>query len=72
MLLKNYREKLGWTQKKLSQVSGVSQTYISELEAGKFQPTIKILKKLSSALGVSITELLKEQEEEQNDTPQAV
>lgn len=53
------RQKL--SQAELSRRSGVSQTYISELEAHKKQPTYPILKKLAAALGVSITELIAEQ-----------
>ncbi len=49
------------SQAELSRRSGVSQTYISELEAHKKQPTYPILKKLAAALGVSITELIGEQ-----------
>lgn len=47
-------------QSRLAEKSGVSQTYISELELHKKQPTIKIVKKLATALGVSVTELLNE------------
>lgn len=56
--LKYYREKKNWSQTKLAEASGVSQTYISELEAGKKQPTIPIVKKLAVALGVTKSELL--------------
>jgi len=56
--LENFRKVKGWSQKKLSDQSGVSQTYISELEAGKKQPTVLIAQKLAAALGVSLSELL--------------
>lgn len=58
--IKKNRERLGWTQTKLAQESGVSQTYISEIEAGKSQPTIKVLRKLASAMNISVSELLDE------------
>jgi transcriptional regulator with XRE-family HTH domain len=54
--LEEIRKRKGWSQSKLSEESGVSQTYISELEAGKKQPTVTILKKLSKALNVPITD----------------
>nr|WP_315987865.1 helix-turn-helix transcriptional regulator [Desulforamulus aquiferis] len=44
MKLKQLREKLCWTQVQLALKSGVSQTYISELELNKKQPTITITK----------------------------
>jgi len=57
------RENLGLSQAKLSLKSGVSQTYISELELGKKQPTLPIISKIADALGVSIEKLLEDDEE---------
>jgi transcriptional regulator, XRE family len=62
MRLKQLREAKNMTQTELSVRSGVSQTYISDLEAGKKQPTIPIVKKLAAALGVSVSELLGEED----------
>ncbi|AEG58998.1 helix-turn-helix domain-containing protein [Desulforamulus ruminis] len=59
-LIKEHRKSLGWTQTKLAQASGVSQTYISEIEAGKFQPTVKIMQKLAASMGITVSELLGE------------
>ncbi len=53
-----FRKAKGWSQKKLSDQSGVSQTYISELEADKKQPTVLIVQKLACALDVTLLELL--------------
>ena len=61
MRLQQLREALGWTQSQLAENSGVSQTYISELELHKKQPTIPIVKKLAAALGVSVSDLLNEE-----------
>ena len=58
MRLREIRVGKGLTQTRLAELSGVSQTYISELELGRFQPTIKILRKLAKALDISITELI--------------
>lgn len=58
--LVNFRKAKGWSQKKLSDESGVSQTYISELEANKKQPTILIAQKLAAALHVSLSDLISE------------
>lgn len=59
--LVNFRKEKGWSQKELSDKAGVSQTYISELEAGKKQPTVLIALKLATALGVTLSELLNEE-----------
>jgi transcriptional regulator with XRE-family HTH domain len=53
-----FRKAKRWSQKKLADKAGISQTYISELEAEKKQPTIPIVEKLASALGVSISKIL--------------
>lgn len=57
-VVKRLRQAKGWTQTRLSKESGVSQTYISELEAGKSNPTIPIVRKLAAALGVPVGTLL--------------
>lgn len=59
--LVNFRKEKGWSQKELSDKAGVSQTYISELEAGKKQPTVLIAQKLATALGITLSELLNEE-----------
>lgn len=56
--IKHHRLLRGWSQSRLARESGVSQTYISELEAGKWSPNIAVLRKLAAALGVSVTALL--------------
>ena len=55
-----FRKAKGWSQKKLSDKSGVSQTYISELEANKKQPTVFIAQKLATALNVTLSDLISE------------
>lgn len=62
--LTKLREAKGWSQQKLSDTSGVSQAYISELELGRKNPTIKILLKLSQALEVPINKLIAETQKE--------
>ncbi len=57
--LKRLREQKGFTQLALAKRSGVAQSYISELEAAKQKnPSLEILKKLATARGVPVTELL--------------
>jgi len=45
---------------KLSQDSGVSQGHISDLENGKYQPTIETLNKLLSPMGITLAEFFNE------------
>lgn len=60
MELARLRKERGLTQTKLAKLSGVSQTYISDLEANKKKPTVPIVRKLAAALEVTISELLGE------------
>lgn len=46
------------SQYRLAKLSGVSQSHISRLERDMRQPSIVIAQKLAAALGVTITELI--------------
>lgn len=48
----------GWTQEVLSFEAEVNKNYISDLERGARNPTLKILIKIADALDVDIVELL--------------
>ena len=47
-LLKEYREKMFLSQEDLAQKLGVSYVTVNRWENGKFEPTIKMKKKLHS------------------------
>jgi transcriptional regulator with XRE-family HTH domain len=58
-MLKQWREEKHLTQAALAHKVGVSQTYIAKLESGdKKNPTLDLLKKIATHLGVPVTELL--------------
>lgn len=57
--VRRIRTRKGWTQERLAEASGFNQQYISDLEAGKRNPTIISLYELAMALGVSHIELLR-------------
>jgi len=57
--LKEHRERVGISQRELARLSGVSQGYISDLEAGKKDPRLSQAAKLARALGVLVDDLLK-------------
>lgn len=48
------RQNLHLTQKDLSELTGISQTYINEIETGNANPTIEILKKLADGVGMKL------------------
>lgn len=59
LLIKEIRLKNNMTQEELSQKSGISESYISELENNLKMPTILTLCKLAETLEVEITKLYK-------------
>lgn len=58
VIIKEIRQKNFITQKKLAELSGVSQSAISAIECGIKSPTIKILNKLGNALGIPTENLI--------------
>ena len=59
LLIKEIRLKKKMTQEELSQKSGISESYISELENNLKMPTILVLCQLAEALDVEISKLYK-------------
>lgn len=64
--LEEVRMKKGWSQRKLSLISGVSRSYISQIESGQYIPTADILCKLSKALECTINDLVDCEVEDKN------
>lgn len=58
-LIKERRREIGVTQEQLSDVSGVSLSYIKLVEAGKANPTVSVLETLLDCLGLEIVIQLK-------------
>jgi transcriptional regulator with XRE-family HTH domain len=46
------------TQEDLSEQSGVNAKYLGEIELGKTNPTIVVLRKLAGALGLELVDVL--------------
>jgi transcriptional regulator with XRE-family HTH domain len=58
-IVKRLRKKRGLTQAELAKAAGVTQGYISQLEAGTTkEPGATVAVRLAEALGVPVTELL--------------
>nr|WP_047576997.1 helix-turn-helix transcriptional regulator [Methylobacterium sp. ZNC0032] len=53
------RRARGMTQEDVARVSGFSQQYLSGLESGTRNPTIKTLSELAQALGVGFWDLVR-------------
>lgn len=55
--IRNYRLNLGFSQEKLAEKSHFHPTYIGQIERGEKNPTIESLKKITKALGISLSQL---------------
>lgn len=58
MHLKEHREHMGLSVRRLAELSGVHYVTIVKLEGGKLDPQLSTLMKLCKALGVTLTELV--------------
>ena len=58
-MIQRLREEKGLSQRQLASRAGVTNGYISQLEAGdKKNPSLAVLQRLAKALGVPVTGLL--------------
>jgi len=54
--LKEIRTSLGISQRHLARVSGVANATISQIEAGRLNPTVSMLKKVLDGVPMSMSE----------------
>ena len=57
--LRRLRTDKGWSQEELAFRAKVDRSYISQLETGVYSASVTMLGKLSKALGVDASELLR-------------
>jgi len=55
--VKLYRHKKGYTQEKLSEVTGISSDYLSEIERGKRTTSFKRILLIADALEIEVYKL---------------
>jgi len=60
----NLRDNKGISTYKLAKLSGISQTYMRELEQGQKQPTVEMLSKICSALGITLADFFAEEKKD--------
>jgi transcriptional regulator with XRE-family HTH domain len=58
--VRRVRESKGWSQCKLSEESGLHYTYISGVERGIRNPTIKVILSIAFALNIKVSELFEQ------------
>ena len=55
----SFREKKGITQEVLSGLSDIGRTHLSAIERGERKPTLETLYRISCALGVNMSDIIK-------------
>jgi len=63
-ILSDYRKKAGLSQEKLAELADYDRTYISLMERGLRQPTLTTIFRLSKALGLSPSDIIRDIEKE--------
>jgi len=56
--IKEYRVRLDVTQEKLGETTGLDRTYISGVERGVRNPSLRNIEKIAKALKVKVSDLL--------------
>lgn len=59
IVLRELRKKRGLSQEVLAHEADIERNYISLLELGRFSASLKIIFKLSIALGISVSDFMK-------------
>ena len=53
------RRKHSWTQVELAEMLGIDRGYLSEIETGKKDPSLRVLKTIADGFQLSLSQLLK-------------
>lgn len=56
--LKTLRKKAGLTQVQLAKQANISRSYLADLENGRYNPSLTILKKIAIELKVPLTDII--------------
>ncbi|MET0240583.1 MAG: helix-turn-helix transcriptional regulator [Sphingobium sp.] len=58
--VKRLRKEAGLSQEEFAEKAGVARSYMSDVEVGDRNPTLKVVERLALALGVPAASLLQE------------
>lgn len=53
------RKEHSWTQVELAEMLGIDRSYLSEIESGKKDPSLRVLKTLADGFKLTLSQLLK-------------
>lgn len=54
------RKRKGISQEKLSFLSDIDRTYLSRIENGKVNPSVKIIRKITKSLKIKVNKIVKD------------
>lgn len=60
--VRRYRHKLGLSQEEFAEKADIHRTYVSDIELGKVEVSIRVAEKIAKGLGLSLNRLIKESE----------
>ncbi len=58
--VRTLRRKRGWTQVEMADALGIDRSYLSEIETGKKDPSLTILKTIADGFELTLSELLRQ------------
>jgi transcriptional regulator with XRE-family HTH domain len=56
--VRTLRRERQWTQVELAEMLGIDRSYLSEIETGKKDPSLRVLKTIADGFGLSLSQLL--------------
>jgi transcriptional regulator with XRE-family HTH domain len=56
--VRGLRRQRGWTQVELAELLGLDRSYFSEIETGKKDPSLRVLKTIADGFELSLSQLL--------------
>jgi len=57
--IRELRDHKGWSQQVLADHAEMNREHLSDLENGKYEPTVGLLERLATALGVTLEQLFR-------------
>ena len=57
--VRNLRQRRAWTQVEMAEMLGVDRSYLSEIENGKKDPSLRVLKTLADGFKMQLSQLVR-------------
>jgi transcriptional regulator with XRE-family HTH domain len=57
--VRSLRKREQWTQVELAEMLGIDRSYLSEIETGKKDPSLRVLKTIADGFNLTLSQLLK-------------